>query len=107
MERPYSEKDTPLETILKLVVLGVIVGVFTYMAFINEQPCDAIDKVNFWCRVHPMKIFDWIGAIGFYAGALLISGLTKIRIWNNVGSVATNFIWAGAMLASLLMMYFL
>lgn len=107
MSKGWTDKETPAETIIKLLLLGVIVAVATYKIFFDYQACNGLDAVNFYCKVHPMKFFDIVGCIIFYFGVVIISGITPIRFWNAIGSVAWNLIWAAAMLISLLMMYFL
>lgn len=96
--------DTKLEKYAAPVFVGVILVVFTLFAFVIKQPCD-IDKVYLWCRVHPLSFFDVIGLIGFYGGAVIISGATPLKLFNPENSVQWNLIWFAVMALSIILIW--
>ncbi len=80
-----------------LVVRGIIllvVGLFTYYGFFNQQPCD-IDAIYLSCRLNPFTAFDLIGCVLFYAGSLVLMGVPKlfgIEPFNPTGSSLWNIV---------------
>ena len=50
-------------------IVLLVAAVFTYFTWIAEQPCD-MDKIYFWCHVHPVKPIDIIGYIMFLGGVI-------------------------------------
>lgn len=76
------------------VLILLIVGLFTYYGFFNQQPCD-IDAIYLSCRLNPFTVFDFIGCVLFYGAAAVIAGVPKffgIEIFNPTGSAMWNII---------------
>lgn len=103
MSKPFKE-TTKLEKYAMPAILAIIVLVFTIMAFFVKQPCD-IDRVYLWCRLHPMSFFDIIGLLMFYGGALIISGLLPVKLYNEENSVKWNLLWFVLMAGSVIIIW--
>lgn len=86
------------------IILALVVLVFTLYAFVIKQECD-VDAVYLWCRTHPMGLGDWIGSALFYGGALFMSGLLPIQLWNEENSTRWNFILFGIMFVGLVLIW--
>lgn len=86
-----DEKSTWM--IVRAIVL-LVVGLFTYYGFFNQQPCD-IDAIYLSCRLNPFTVFDLVGCILFYGAAAVMAGVPKwfgIEIFNPTGSAMWNII---------------
>lgn len=72
--KPWEKVVTWLVPLITVFILCFA----TWFLFISkpDEPCDPIDKVGAWCRVHPTTWWDILGAILFYWGGLWISSLT-------------------------------
>ena len=88
-----DEKSTWM--IVRAIVL-LVVGLFTYYGFFNQQPCD-IDAIYLSCRLNPFTVADFIGCVLFYGAAAVIAGVPKwfgIELFNPTGSAMWNIITA-------------
>ena len=77
--------------IVRLILLVVVI-LFTLFGFIIKQECD-LDAIYLWCRLHPMSLFDIIGSIIFYGGAVFMSGLLPFKLYNPENSTRWNWIF--------------
>jgi hypothetical protein len=59
---------------LAVIAIGVIATLYLFV-FKPKEPCDPIDKVGAWCRVHPTTGWDITGLILFYCGVLWLSSI--------------------------------
>lgn len=92
------EKTMRIIIPLLVIVIGVIATLFLFV-FKPDQPCDPIDKVGAWCKVHPFTVWDLIGTILFYVGigwmsSIIPSLLIKIGMIQDDSSYfgVSNFI---------------
>jgi hypothetical protein len=74
-----------------VVILAAVVILFTLFGLVIKQDCD-IDAIYLWCRLHPMSTFDIIGLILFYGGALVMSGVLPIQLWNGENNTRWNWV---------------
>lgn len=58
-----------------VLLLLVVPTLFILFGFVLEQPCDGIDNIYLYCRVHPFNFFDLIGTILFLFGCFWLSGV--------------------------------
>ena len=101
-----KKKSVPLVNVIVWAVLVAIVTTALLFGFVFEQPCNGIDQIYFYCRVHPMGFFDWVGLVSVLGGLvynfilwILMHDTTEDRRWMNwvgMAAVAIGFIlmWA-------------
>lgn len=103
MSKAFKE-TTQLEKWLPRILGGVILIVFTIMAFFVKQPCD-IDRVYLWCRLHPMSLGDIIGLIMFYGGCIVLTGILPITLYNPENSSKWNLITFAVLVLSMVLIW--
>lgn len=103
MSKAFKDSEKGAWTVVRIILLLVVVA-FTTMGFIIEQPCD-IDSIYLWCRLHPMSIGDWIGCGLFYGSALVLSGLTPIKFWNDENNTRGNWIMFAILILSIVLIW--
>lgn len=96
-----SEKKTWL---VARIILAIVVICFTMFGFVVKQECD-IDAIYLWCRLHPLSAGDIVGLIGFYGGALLLSGILPLELWNEENSAKWNWIFFGVLVLSIALIW--
>lgn len=103
MSKAFKE-TTVAEKWVPRIIMGIILVIFTIMAFFVKQDCD-IDRVYLWCRLHPMSVGDIIGLITFYGACLFISGFLPVKLYNPENSSKWNLIWFAVLVLSVVLIW--
>lgn len=84
-------KDNDNSSLIVKIGVGIVLLLFILFGFVIKQDCD-IDKVYLWCRLHPMSLFDIIGMILFFGGAVVLTGILPLKLTNEANSSKWNII---------------
>lgn len=102
--RKVVKETTTAEKWIPRILGGIILVVFTIMAFFVKQDCD-IDRIYLWCRLHPMSIGDIIGLIMFYGGGIVLTGILPVTLYNPENSSKWNMILFAVLVLSVILIW--
>lgn len=100
-----GKEKTPILAYVSSLILTIVVIAFTWVGLFSPQDCNGIDKIYFYCYLHPMSGIDIIGLVLFYVGYAynLWLWLTKWNAWFE--SKLLNAAGVLAMIGSVILMW--